>query len=355
MKILIKGGRVIDPADNFDRTCDLALAAGRIVARGDIGSDSTGLYVNIAQGSPPIEPVDADLVRPTPEPIGPATRRGALVISEIMHHPATRVDGRDVEFLEIYNSQPWAEELTGWRVTGGISYDFPAGTIIPALGRLVIAAVPGDVQAVYGIGGVLGPYAGRLDDGAGTLRLRNEAGGICFEVDYASDRAWPAAPDGGGPSLVLARPSLGMRDPAAWAMSALSGGSPGAAEPAPANPWRGVIFNEVLANSAGVDFVELCNYGASAVDVAGCILTDNPDVAKYTFPAGAGIPENGFIALTETQLGFAPHATGDTLYFKSPDGSRVLDAVRFGEQENGVSSGHSPDGAGRSVEPTEAG
>ncbi len=32
MKILIKGARVIDPASNFDRTCDVALAAGRVVA-----------------------------------------------------------------------------------------------------------------------------------------------------------------------------------------------------------------------------------------------------------------------------------------------------------------------------------
>ena len=31
MKILIKGGRVIDPARNFDETCDVALAAGRVL------------------------------------------------------------------------------------------------------------------------------------------------------------------------------------------------------------------------------------------------------------------------------------------------------------------------------------
>jgi dihydroorotase len=32
MKILIRNGRVIDPASNFDELCDLALAAGRVVA-----------------------------------------------------------------------------------------------------------------------------------------------------------------------------------------------------------------------------------------------------------------------------------------------------------------------------------
>ncbi|MCB2008054.1 MAG: dihydroorotase [Burkholderiaceae bacterium] len=39
MKILIKGGRVIDPASGLDRTCDVAVAAGRIVAVGDVPAD----------------------------------------------------------------------------------------------------------------------------------------------------------------------------------------------------------------------------------------------------------------------------------------------------------------------------
>ena len=32
MKILIQNGRVIDPASGLDQTCDIALAAGRIVS-----------------------------------------------------------------------------------------------------------------------------------------------------------------------------------------------------------------------------------------------------------------------------------------------------------------------------------
>ena len=39
MKILIKSGRVIDPASNFDQVCDLALTAGRIVAIQNIPGD----------------------------------------------------------------------------------------------------------------------------------------------------------------------------------------------------------------------------------------------------------------------------------------------------------------------------
>lgn len=39
MKLLIKGGRVIDPASNFDEVADLAIAAGRIIAIGQAPAD----------------------------------------------------------------------------------------------------------------------------------------------------------------------------------------------------------------------------------------------------------------------------------------------------------------------------
>ena len=39
MKILIQNGRVIDPASSFDHTCDVAVAAGRIVSIGNVPAD----------------------------------------------------------------------------------------------------------------------------------------------------------------------------------------------------------------------------------------------------------------------------------------------------------------------------
>jgi dihydroorotase len=41
MKILIKNGRVIDPASNFDQIADVAIAAGRIIAIGKVASEFT--------------------------------------------------------------------------------------------------------------------------------------------------------------------------------------------------------------------------------------------------------------------------------------------------------------------------
>jgi dihydroorotase len=50
MKILIQNGRVIDPASGFDQTADVAIAAGRIVAMGQVPAEFTPDRVIDAQG-----------------------------------------------------------------------------------------------------------------------------------------------------------------------------------------------------------------------------------------------------------------------------------------------------------------
>jgi dihydroorotase len=50
MKILIKNGRVIDPASNFDEICDIALAAGRVLAIRNIPSGFSPSKVIDARG-----------------------------------------------------------------------------------------------------------------------------------------------------------------------------------------------------------------------------------------------------------------------------------------------------------------
>src|SRR6185295_751625 len=161
------------------------------------------------------------------EPLGPSSRRSPLVISEIMHDPPARLDGRNVEFIEIYNSQLWAENIGGYRLSSDVDYTFPTGTILPAEGFLVVAKVPADVQVVYGISGVLGPYSKSLSKSSGTLRLRNRQDAILVEVNFSSKSPWPVAAAGTGHSLILARPSYGEGNREAWAASDLKGDSPG--------------------------------------------------------------------------------------------------------------------------------
>jgi hypothetical protein len=294
-------------------------------------------------------PADSTWLRPGPEPIGASSRRTPMVISEVMYHPTNRLDGRELEFVELYNSQPWLVELGGWRLSGAVDYVFPTNTVIGARSYLVVAASVADLKAVYGITNVLGPFANtnRLQNGAGTLRLRDSRDAILLEMSYTGDPPYPVAADGAGHSLVLARPSFGGGDPRAWAASDVPGGSPGRAETAGSNPYRTVVLNELLANSEwpAVDYLELYNYGNSPVNLAGCVLTDDPATNKFVFPTGTTLAAQGFLALAETQLGFALSSEGETVLLRAPGGGRVVDALRFGDQASGVALGRFPDGA----------
>jgi hypothetical protein len=164
------------------------------------------------------------------EPLGPSTRRTGLVFSEIMYHPRTigNFTNNSLEFIEIFNSQSFFENIGGFRISGAVDYTFAPGTVIPAGGILVVARDPAFVQSHYQITGVLGPWNGanqlgistnNLPGSSGRVRLRNPAGAVLLQVDYDSDAPWPVAADGSGHSLVLSRPSYGEADPRAWSAS----------------------------------------------------------------------------------------------------------------------------------------
>ena len=294
-------------------------------------------------------PLDPAFLKPGFESAGPASRRHGIVISEIMYHPPPRPDGRNAEFIEIYNSQPWFEEIGGWRISGSVSYTFPSNTVIAARSYKVIAAHSADFSAVYpAVSGVLGPFTddNRLPNDAGTVRLRNAQGAVLFEVSYRDDPPWPVAADGAGPSLILARPSYGERDVRAWDASDLTAGTPGAGETQASHLHRGLVINEVLAHTdlPDVDFIELYNAGPLSINLNGCGLTDDPDTNKFVIGNIALAPGVAQV-FTADELGFALSSAGETVYLRNPAGNRIIDAVRFSGQENGVPWGRFPDGA----------
>src|SRR5687768_16168270 len=63
---------------------------------------------------------------------GPSNRRCGLIVSEIHYHPSPQTDGRQLEFVELYNSNPFPEDIAEFRLGGSISYSFPKATKIPA-------------------------------------------------------------------------------------------------------------------------------------------------------------------------------------------------------------------------------
>ena len=150
-------------------------------------------------------------VQETAEPLGPSSRRGAMVISEIMIDSPTAWGGTNsLEFIELYNTGLITEDLTGHRFSGEIDYTFPDGAALAPGAFMVIAKDPAAAQRFYGIS-CMGPYEGKLSNSGGTLRFRNELNGILLEVEYDHRAPWPAAAFGTGHSMVLSHPSYGEK------------------------------------------------------------------------------------------------------------------------------------------------
>jgi hypothetical protein len=280
------------------------------------------------------------------EPLGPSSRKTPIVISEIMYKPAARSDGRNLEFIELFNSNPFYEEIGNYRISGDIDFTFPPGTIIPGGGFVVIARVPADIQAIYGISNVRGPYTNSLKAN-GTVRLRDERDAVLLEIEYRDTLPWPVAADGAGHSMVLARPSYGEGYPRAWAHSDVVGGSPGEVEAYRPSPLRNVVINEFLAHTDEplLDYIELYNHANQAVDISRCFLSDDASTNKFMIPPGTVIPARGFISFDQNQLGFALSSEGEKIFFVNSNATRVIDAISFEAQANGISAGRFPDGA----------
>ncbi|MEI9866084.1 MAG: lamin tail domain-containing protein [Limisphaerales bacterium] len=282
------------------------------------------------------------------ELIGPSSRTTPIAISEIMYKPAARTDGNNLEFIEIYNSNPFFQDISGYKLTcADMNYTFPPNTIMPGGAFYVVAASPSGIANVYGLTtNVFGPYSGSLKRSE-NLQLLDERGSVLLTVPYSGIYPWPVAANASGHSIVLAKPTYGEGDPRAWDISDTVGGSPGQMDAFTPSLLRNVVINEFLAHTdpPDYDYVELYNHSTNSVDISGCILTDDPTTNKFTIPNGTIIPARGFVYFTETDIGFGLDAAGESVFFKNPGQTRILDAVQFGAQQNGVATGRWPDGA----------
>lgn len=156
----------------------------------------------------------------------PAARAAdsVVVFNEINYHPRDAESG--TEWIELHNLMGVDVDMSGWRLSSGVDFVFPAGTVISGHGFLLVAAEP-QHPSIAGRN-ALGPFSGSLNNAGETLRLRNNSDRIMDEVTYDDDGEWPSGADGSGSTLAKRNQGSADARAANWVASPEPGGTPGA-------------------------------------------------------------------------------------------------------------------------------
>ena len=264
-----------------------------------------------ADGHPSFESAESSFV------FGPATGTPPdLRLNEIFAR------GAGDDFIEIHNAGATAAELGGMGLSDnpadGAAHVFPAGTVLPAGGYLVVTL---DATSPF-----------RLSGDGQTVVLTRPDGTLADAVDFG-----PQAADR----------SIG-RGPAGWGLGTPT---PGAANlPEPTGSPNGLRLNEWMAsNPGGPDWFEIVNTGAQPVSLAGLKLGNGTDVT--TVPPLSFIGAGGFQQFIADRgpgpnhVAFRLSSSGETIVLTDAAGA-VIDSATFGPQQAGVSEGRLPDGTG---------
>ncbi len=157
-------------------------------------------------------------------------------LSEIHYNPLNDPSG-SLEFIELYNRDPSPYDLSGYRFSEGIEFEFPPGTFIPGRSYLVLVKDPKAFESRYPGVAILGTYGKKLGNSGDSIVLSDPSGLPVLKARYKDRAPWPTAADGLGMSLILkdlyADPSKGRN----WTWSLEEGGTPGRSNfPSPQEP-----------------------------------------------------------------------------------------------------------------------
>lgn len=109
-----------------------------------------------------------------------AQNHPAVMFGMLDDHPVS--GNQDEEYIELLNQESAAVDLSGWTIAGGVTFEFPAGTVLPPGGTLYVGKNPKAFRArlVSPTGGeqrfLVGPYSGRLSNDGETIELFDPEG-----------------------------------------------------------------------------------------------------------------------------------------------------------------------------------
>jgi len=196
---------------------------------------------------------------------GPTTQVRNIVFGQMESDPSS--GDQNEEWLEVKNLGMEAVDLSGWQLSGGVDFLFPAGTVIPPLDTLYLSpAVKSFRNRVNSPRGgenlfVIGPFMGDLNAGE-DLFLWNQTGGLedSNSTSFALFLNQFVAGEDAAISVAGATP-LG-KVLVAWS---LTGSGPTSTPLGPADLSMPIqVLPGLVANSSGTSLLELSIPPASA-------------------------------------------------------------------------------------------
>ena len=147
------------------------------------------------------------------------------------------------QWIEIANRSGNAVDLSGWDFGDGISFVFPANTMLASGEHACIARDTSEFVTAFPAARLLGEFGGSLSRSGERLLLRDAANNPVDEVRYYDSGRWPETPDGGGATLELRDLDADNGIGEAWAASEESGQT----------AWKNYSYSGTVSSSAGPD------------------------------------------------------------------------------------------------------
>jgi CotH protein/lamin tail-like protein len=155
---------------------------------------------------------------------------GQVIINEIFYHAPD--DIADLQWVELHNTTDQAVNLSGWKLSKGVKFEFGPGAIIAPHGYTVLCKDKTRFQEFYKAP-VAGEFSRSFNHSGDRLELKNPAGKVVDSVEFGHHAPWPHGPDGRTASLERICPTAPGNLAGNWTGSPLSedatqpGGTPG--------------------------------------------------------------------------------------------------------------------------------
>lgn len=209
-----------------------------------------------------------------------------IAISEINYNSDSLNSPGD--WIELYNYTAASVDLSNWKIMDSQpvnAFTIPAGTVIPANGRLVLAENFTKFDQRFPGVPRIGPLSFGLAGSGEQITLMDQNGIVKVQLTYDDSLPWSKCADGMGRTLEIINPQGNPNDPANWRCGCVMG-SPNA----PFSPCTSevVIVSEINYNSDSVnnpgDWFELWNTSNSAVNISDWYVRDDNNNNVYQFP-----------------------------------------------------------------------